>query len=104
MASSKEFLLFITDQLSPLGEITYRPMMGEYLLYYRGKLFGGIYDDRLLLKPCQATQQLLPSAKSALPYDGAKPMTLVEDTDDRELLCELIAKMYEDLPQPRSKK
>ncbi len=103
MASSKEYLNFILDQLSSLPEISYRAMMGEYILYYRGKVVGGIYDDRLLVKPVASAKELLPDATYALPYVGAKSMLLV-DVDNRELLAKLMKAMYEELPTPKGKR
>ncbi|MBQ3432078.1 MAG: TfoX/Sxy family protein [Clostridia bacterium] len=103
MASSKEYLDFILDQLSDLEEVTYRAMMGEYILYYRGKIIGGIYDDRFLVKPVKAAQSLLPDAPMELPYEGAKPMILVEDVDNRALLCALVQAMYAQLPKQKKK-
>ena len=97
MASGKDYLAYILEQLSGLDDIRYRPMMGEYLLYYQGKLVGGIYDDRLLVKPTPSAKALLPEAPFALPYDGAKEMLLVEETDDRELLAALAAAVAADL-------
>ncbi len=84
MASSKAYLDFILEQLSGLEEVTYRAMMGEYILYYRGKIVGGIYDDRLLVKPVKSAVSYMPDARYELPYDGAKEMLLVEEVDDRE--------------------
>ena len=84
MASSKAYLDFILEQLSGLEEATYRAMMGEYILYYRGKIVGGIYDDRLLVKPVKSAVSYMPDARYELPYDGAKEMLLVEEVDDRE--------------------
>ena len=84
MASSKAYLDFILEQLSGLEEVTYRAMMGEYILYYRGKIVGGIYDDRLLVKPVKSAASYMPDARYELPYDGAKEMLLVEEVDDRE--------------------
>lgn len=104
MASTKEYCTYILDQLSLLEEITCRPMMGEYLLYYRGRLAGGIYDDRLLVKPTSAARRLLPNAPQELPYEGAKPMLLVEDTDDRAHLKALFEAMYDELPPPKKRK
>lgn len=104
MASDKGYLDYILGQLDGLGEVTSRAMMGEYLLYYRGRLFGGIYDDRLLVKPVQAARTLLPDAPLELPYEGAKPMLLVEETDDRELLCRLLDTMYDELPAPKKRR
>ena len=101
MASSKEYLNFVLDQLSGLNEITYRAMMGEYILYYRGKIIGGIYDDRLLVKPVMAAKRLMPDAVLEIPYDGAKEMLLVEDVDDRGFLVSLVEALYEELPERR---
>ena len=101
MASSKEYLNFVLDQLSGLNEITYRAMMGEYILYYRGKIIGGIYDDRLLVKPVMSAKRLMPDAVLEIPYDGAKEMLLVEDVDDREFLSGLVEAMYDELPERR---
>lgn len=104
MSSSKEYLEYILEQLSDLDEISYRAMMGEYILYYRGKIFGGIYDDRFLVKPVKAAKDMMPNADMELPYEGAKEMILVDDVDDRELLEELLEAMYEELPAPKKKK
>lgn len=104
MASGKEYLEFILGQVSELKEVTYRPMMGEFLLYYRGRLVGGIYDDRLLVKPVNAAMQYMPGAPRELPYDGAKEMLLVEEVDSREFLAGLFRAMYEELPAPKAKK
>lgn len=103
MASSKEYLDFILDQLSELNEISYRAMMGEYIIYYRGKIVGGIYDDRLLIKPVKSAISLIPDAAYELPYEGAKEMLLVEDVDNREFLTELFNAMYDELPSPKKK-
>ncbi len=88
MASRREYLNYILDQLSGLSGITYRAMMGEYILYFNGRIIGGIYDDRLLVKPVKAALSLMPSAKKEVPYEGAKEMLLVEDVDNREFLEE----------------
>ena len=104
MASSKEYLDFISEQLSELEEITYRAMMGEYILYYRGKIVGGIYDDRLLVKPVKSAISLMPDATYELPYEGAKEMLLVEDVDNKDFLTQLFNAMYEELPNPKKKK
>ncbi|MBR2807059.1 MAG: TfoX/Sxy family protein [Oscillospiraceae bacterium] len=104
MASSREYLDFVMDQLSELQDISYRGMMGEYILYYRGKIFGGIYDDRLLVKPVPAAVNMVPDAEMELPYEGAKKMLLVDDVDNREFLCELVRRIWDDLPTPRPKK
>lgn len=104
MASTKEYLDFILGQLSNLEEITYRTMMKEYILYYRGKIVGGIYDDRLLVKPVEAAIHYLPKVRYELPYDGAKKMLLVEEVDNREFLEGLFQVMYDELPNPKRKK
>lgn len=104
MASSREYLGSILGQLSGLEEITHRAMMGEYILYYRGRVIGGIYDDRLLVKPVPAAVSRMPEALRELPYEGARPMLLVGNVDDREFLTELIGAMYEKLLAPKPKK
>lgn len=104
MASGRDYLDYILEQLSGLDEITWRAMMGEYLLYYRGRMFGGIYDDRLLVKPTKSALALMPDAPRELPYEGAKEMLLVEDVDDKAFLCRLVESMYEELPAPKKKK
>ncbi len=104
MASSPDYLEFVLDQLIPLEDVNYRSMMGEYILYYRGKIFGGIYDDRLLVKDVPAARERMPEAQRELPYEGAKEMLLVEEVDDAEFLCGLVEAMYEDLPAPRRKR
>ena len=98
MASSKDFLQFVLDQLSLLEDITFRAMMGEFILYYRGRIIGGIYDDRLLVKPSAPAAALMPSAPREAPYEGAKDMLLVEQLDDRDLLAALFRAMYDELP------
>ena len=103
MASSRDYLDFILSQL-PQEDISYRAMMGEYVLYYRGKVFGGIYDDRFLVKPTAAAVKLLPEAAHELPYPGAKEMLLVDEVENRELLKKLVEAMYEELPAPKKRK
>lgn len=103
MASSKEYLEFILEQLSLLDEITYRAMMGEYIIYYRGKIVGGIYDDRFLVKQTKSALALMPEAGLELPYEGAKEMILVEEVDNREFLKELLDAMYPELPASKKK-
>ena len=95
MASSKDYLQFILEQLSDLEEITYRAMMGEYILYYRGKIVGGIYDDRLLVKPIKSAVSYMPEAAYELPYEGAKEMLFVDNVDDKEFLAGLFRAMYD---------
>ena len=104
MASSKGYLEFILDQLSGLDGITYRPMMGEYIIYYDGKVIGGIYDDRFLVKPVKAAAEMMPEAERELPYEGAKEMLLVSNVDNREFLKELLEAMYDELPAPKKKR
>ena len=104
MASSKSYLDYIMEQLAPLDGISCRAMMGEYILYCRGRIFGGIYDNRLLVKPTPASDRLMPNAPRELPYEGAKPMLLVEEADDRDFLCALVEAMYSELPEPKKRK
>ena len=104
MSSSKEYLEFITEQLSDLENITYRSMMGEYIIYYKGKIIGGIYDDRLLVKPVKSAVKYMSSVKYELPYKGAKEMLLVDNVDEKEYLTELFNAMYDELPEPKKKK
>ena len=103
MSSGKEYLDYILEQLSDAEGVTYRAMMGEYGLYHQGKIFGGIYDDRLLVKPTKSAKALLPDAPMEPPYEGAKPMLLVDNVDDRAFLRELITAMAPELPAPRRK-
>ena len=104
MASSKDYLEYILDQLSGLDDISYRAMMGEYILYFRGKVIGGIYDDRFLVKPVKSAAAMMPDAERELPYEGAKEMLLVDNVDDADFLCELLNAMYPELPAPKKKK
>ena len=90
MASSKEYLDFILEQLSELNDVSYRTMMGEFIIYYRGKIVGGIYDDRFLVKPTKSAVAMMPNADMELPYDGAKEMLLVDDVDNKEFLTKLL--------------
>ena len=104
MASSQEYLQFVLDQLSELDGISYRAMMGEFILYYREKIVGGIYDDRLLVKPVKSAIEYIKNPTYELPYDGAKEMLLVEDVDDKKYLAGLLNAMYDELPTPKAKK
>lgn len=104
MASSKEYLEFILGQLSELEEITYRAMMGEFIIYFRGKIVGGIYDDRLLVKPVKSAISYVSTVTYELPYEGAKEMLLVDEVDSKEFLTGLFRAMYDELPAPKSKK
>ena len=97
MASSKEFLNFILEQLSDSDDISYRPMMGEYIIYYRGKIVGGINDDRLLVKKIKSALELMPAAVCDFPYKGAKEMLLVEEIDNKEFLAKLFEAMYDEI-------
>ena len=104
MASTKDYLDYILEQLSGLSDISHRAMMGEYILYYQGKVIGGIYDNRFLIKPTKSAKALLPNAPLELPYEGAKEMLLVEDIEDRELLENLLNAMVDELPTPKKRK
>ena len=104
MPSSKEYLNYILDRLSPLSEISYRPMMGEYIIYYKGKIAFEICDNRLLVKPVPAALKMLPNASLEPPYAGAKDMILVENVDDGELLRSLVEKIYCEPPAPKPRK
>ena len=103
MASSKEYLDYILEQLSAVDDISYRAMMGEYIIYYRGKVVGGIYDDRFLVKATKSAVEMMPGADQELPYEGAKAMLLVDDVEDREFLKELLEAMYPELPAPKKR-
>ena len=103
MASSREYLDFILEQLSGLENVTWKAMMGEYIIYWRGKIIGGIYDDRFLVKPTKSAITMMPDAERELPYEGAKEM-LLADVDNREFLKELLEAMYDELPAPKQKK
>lgn len=103
MASSKEYLHFILEQLSDLESVSYRSMMGEFILYYRGKIVGGIYDDRLLVKKTTSALKLMPAAICDLPYEGAKEMLLVDEVDSKAFLTKLFEAMYDELPSPKRK-
>lgn len=104
MASSKDYLEYVLEQLSEADDVTSREMMSEYILYFRGKVIGGIYDNRFLVKPVQAARNMMPDASEELPYDGAKPMLMVENIEDREFLKELFEAMYDELPALKPKK
>ncbi|MBQ3756772.1 MAG: TfoX/Sxy family protein [Oscillospiraceae bacterium] len=101
MASSKEYLDFIMDQLSELDGISWRKMMGEYILYRHGKIVGGIYDDRFLVKPTKSAAEMMPDAGMEIPYEGAKEMLLVDNVENREFLRELLEAMDGELPAPK---
>lgn len=104
MASSKEYLDFVMGQLSELAEITYRKMMGEYIIYFHGKIVGGIYDDRLLVKPVKSAVNFMPNVVYEIPYEGAKEMLLVDEIDDKNFLTGLFNAMYDELTAPKKKK
>lgn len=103
MASSKEYLQFVLEQLSALTDVSYRPMMGEYVLYCHGVVVGGIYDDRFLLKPAKIARQLMPDAPTDIPYPGAKEM-LVADVDDAELACRAVEAIAAELSVSKRKR
>ena len=104
MASTKDYLDFVLDQLSDLEDIRFRQMMGEYIIYYKGKIIGGIYDDRFLVKPTKSVMKKIPDASYEVPYDGAKEMILVDAIDNREFFQDLILGMYEEMPEQKRKK
>ncbi len=103
MATGKQYIDYISEQLKTLDGRVCRSMMGEYLLYYKGRLAGGVYDERLLIKPVPSAKEYMPDAEEEIPYDGAKPMLLVDNTDDSEFLCGLFNAIYQDLPEPKTK-
>ena len=98
MASGRQYLEYILEQLSGLSGVSHRAMMGEFILYYGGKVIGGIYDDRLMVKPTASARALMPKASMEPPYSGAKDMLVVDNVDDRELLKRLVVSVYEELP------
>ncbi len=104
MSSSREYVDFVLEQLSELDEITHRAMMGEYLIYYKGKVIGGIYDDRFLIKPVQAAKDIIGDVQYEIPYENAKGMILVDNLEDKLFLKKLIDSMYDELPFPKSRK
>lgn len=104
MATSKEYLNFILEQLSELDEISYRSMMGEYIIYYKGKVIGGIYDNRFLIKPVKSALNFMKETSYDIPYDGAKQMLIPENIDDKTYLKDLIEAIYDELPNPKPKK
>ena len=104
MASGRSLLDYVLAQLSGLEDVTYRPMMGEYIIYYGGKVVGGIYDDRFLVKPTKSAVAMMSECRYEIPYEGAKEMLLVEDIDNREFLMELFEAMYDELPTPKKKR
>jgi TfoX/Sxy family transcriptional regulator of competence genes len=104
LPSDKEYLDFLLDQLNGIDDIASRKMMGEYILYYREKVFGGIYDNRFLVKITEAGKNLMPDCRKEIPYEGAKPMFLVEEIENRDFLKELITKMYDELPDIKKKR
>ena len=104
MASTKDYLDYVLEQLGGAEDISHRAMMGEYILYVQGKVFGGIYDNRFLVKPTKSAREMLPDAPMELPYEGAKEMLLVDQLDDKELLAALVTGMAEELPAPKKKR
>ena len=101
MASSKEYIEFVIDHCDGLSA---RAMMGEYILYYGGKVVGGVYDNRMLVKPTPSAKALMPNAEYQLPYEGAKEMLLVENIENRDFLIQLFEAIYEELPEPKKRK
>lgn len=104
MSSSREYLDYILEQLSDLDGISYRAMMGEFIIYYKGKVAGGIFDDRFLVKPVKSAVDFMPNVEYELPYEGGKEMLLVDEVDNRDFLTELFKTMYDELPEPKQKK
>ena len=104
MASSKEYMAFVMEQLSELSDVSYRAMMGEYVIYYRDKVVAGVYDDRFLVKPTKSAVAILPDAPMEIPYPGGHPMIMVEDIENRDLLRDLFNAIYADLPAPKPKR
>ena len=104
MATKKEYLEFILGQLSELEDVSYRAMMGEYILYYHEKVIGGIYDNRFLVKPTKSAREMMPDADMELPYEGAKEMLLVDNVDDKEFLQRLVSALYDELPAAKKRK
>lgn len=104
MSSSKEYLDYILEQLSEAEDISHRAMMGEYILYCREKVIGGIYDDRFLIKPTEHAKKMMPKAAYELPYEGAKEMLLVDNVEDKAFLAQLVNGVADDLPAPKKKK
>lgn len=104
MASTKDYLDYVLEQLRGLDEISCRAIMGEYILYYKGKAFGGIYDNRFLVKLTNSAKVLMPNAPLELPYDGAKEMLLIEDIEDKEFLVKLLNAMVDELPLPKKRR
>ena len=104
MASSKDYLQFVLEQLSDIEGITYRPMMGEYIIYCKGKIIGGIYDNRFLVKPVKSALKYVKNIYFEMPYKGGKEMLLIDNIDDKDYLCGLIDAMLDELPQPKAKK
>ena len=103
MASTKEYLEFVLEQLSELEEISYRAMMGEFIIYYRGKIAGGIYDNRFLVKNIDSAREKMPGAALEVPYEGAKEMLLVDDVENKAFLKELFEGMWWELPEAKKK-
>lgn len=103
MATSKDYLRFVREQLSDIDGITHRRMMGEYIIYHHGKIAAYLCDDRLLVKILPSTTAMLPDARKEPPYEGAKDMLLVENIDDRDFLKVLFEAMCPELPGPKRK-
>lgn len=105
MATSKEFHDYTVKTLQKIGDVTTRKMMGEYLVYYQGKLVGDICDNCLFLKPTESVLRLLPDAERGYPYEGSKTlMVMVENVEDEKLMTAVLNGMYQELPEPKKKK
>ena len=104
MATSSDYLEYILDCLSETPEVSHRAMMGEYVIYCMGKVVGGIYDNRFLIKPTASAKRLMPDAPYELPYEGAKEMLLVTEPDDKAFLAKLMKAVADELPSPKKKR
>lgn len=104
MATCKDYMNYVIEQLSDLEEITYRMMMGEYIIYYRGRIAAYVCDNRLLVKPVSSAKKLMPNARYELPYEGAKPMLLVDNIDNKDFLTLLFESIYDELDIPKKRK
>ena len=103
MASSRDFLDFVLEQLSDIPDIDYRAMMGEFIIYYRGRVIGGIYDNRFLIKPTATARKMIPNAQMEIPYPGGSPMIMIPDIENREFLSALFPAIYPELPDKKKK-
>ena len=103
MSSTKEYLDFVLEQLSDLPDVDYRAMMGEFIIYYHGRVIGGIYDNRFLVKPTKSAKEILPNAPMEIPYPKGSPMIMIPDIENRELLVQLFNAIYPELPDKKKR-